>query len=69
MVLCAELVCVSRGRTSETKDEAFELAEAVCSAKTVVLWAMHALDGCQKCDCRRAMPVGGVLLEQRRGSG
>jgi hypothetical protein len=31
------------GRTRETRDEALELAEAVCSESTVVLWAMHAL--------------------------
>jgi len=32
-----------RGRTRETSEEAFEEAEAVCSVRTVVLWAMHAL--------------------------
>ena len=43
MVLCADLSCAMRGRTSETSDEALDEAEAVCSARTVVLWAMHAL--------------------------
>ena len=46
MVLWAEVVWVRRGRTSETRDEAFEEAEAVCSVRTVVLWAMHALYVC-----------------------
>lgn len=31
------------GRTRETREEAFEEALAVCSERTVVLWAMHAL--------------------------
>lgn len=43
IVLWAEEVCVRRGRTRETRDEALDEAEAVCSARTVVLWAMHAL--------------------------
>lgn len=32
-----------RGRTRETRDDALEDADAVCSVRTVVLWAMHAL--------------------------
>jgi hypothetical protein len=31
------------GSTTETSEEALEEAEAVCSARTVVLWAMQAL--------------------------
>lgn len=46
MVLCAEVVWVRRGRTRETRDEALEEADAVCSVRTVVLWAMHALCCC-----------------------
>lgn len=43
IVLCAEVVWVRRGRTRETRELAFDEAEAVCSVRTVVLWAMHAL--------------------------
>lgn len=43
IVLCAEVVWVRRGRTRETSEEALEEALAVCSERTVVLWAMHAL--------------------------
>lgn len=43
MVLCDEDLCSRRGRTRETSDEAFDEAEAVCSERTVVLWAIHAL--------------------------
>lgn len=43
MVLCDEVVWLSLGRTSETSEEALEEAEAVCSVRTVVLCAMHAL--------------------------
>lgn len=43
IVLWEEAVWVRRGRTRETRDEAFEDAEAVCSVRTVVLCAMHAL--------------------------
>jgi len=43
MVLWADLSWAIRGRTRETSEEAFEEAEAVCSVRTVVLWAMHAL--------------------------
>jgi len=48
MVVCDEdlLVWSRRGRTRETREEALEEAEAVCSARTVVLWAMQALGGC-----------------------
>jgi hypothetical protein len=44
IVLCADLSWAMRGRTRETREEALEEAEAVCSARTVVLWAMHALE-------------------------
>lgn len=47
IVLWDEVVWERRGRTSETSDEALDEAEAVCSASTVVLWAMHALCVCQ----------------------
>jgi hypothetical protein len=35
------------GRTMETREEALDEAEVVCSARTVVSWAMHALRWCQ----------------------
>lgn len=34
---------VSEGRTTETREEALDEAEAVCSVRTVVLWAIQAL--------------------------
>ena len=43
IVLCAEESCFSFGRTRETREDALEEALAVCSERTVVLWAMHAL--------------------------
>jgi hypothetical protein len=43
MVLCVDSVWEIRGRTRETREEALLEAEAVCSARTVVLCAMHAL--------------------------
>jgi hypothetical protein len=45
IVLCAEVVWVRRGRTRETRELALEEAEAVCSVRTVVLWAIQALGG------------------------
>ncbi len=45
IVLCSEVVWVRRGRTRDTKEEALDEAEAVCSVSTVVLCAMHALGG------------------------
>ena len=45
MVLCADLSCVRRGSTRETREEALEEADAVCSVSTVVLCAMQALEG------------------------
>jgi hypothetical protein len=46
MVLWEDLSWVRRGRTSETREEALDEADAVCSARTVVLCAMHALGLC-----------------------
>ena len=46
IVLWALLLWESLGSTSETSDEALEEALAVCSVRTVVLWAMHALRVC-----------------------
>lgn len=43
IVLWEEVEWERRGRTREMREEALEEAEAVCSARTVVLWAMHAL--------------------------
>ena len=45
-VLWALVVWESLGRTRETREEALEEAEAVCSVRTVVVWAMHALWSC-----------------------
>jgi hypothetical protein len=47
IVLWVDFEWSMRGRTRETSEEALEEAEAVCSARTVVLWAMHALLYCQ----------------------
>jgi hypothetical protein len=67
MVLWVEEVWSRRGRTRETSEEALEEAEAVCSARTVVLWAMHALD--LLAICYVWMIRHGVsVLEQRRRS-
>lgn len=46
IVLWALVLWESLGRTSETREEALEEALAVCSVRTVVLWAMHALRVC-----------------------
>lgn len=46
IVLWALAVWESLGRTRETSEEALEEAEAVCSVRTVVVWAMHALWSC-----------------------
>jgi hypothetical protein len=46
IVLWALVLWESLGRTSETREEALEEALAVCSVRTVVLWAMHALWVC-----------------------
>jgi len=67
MVLWVEEEWSRRGRTSETSEEALEEAEAVCSARTVVLWAMHALgllDVYYVYEVMQRM----IVLEQRRRS-
>ena len=46
IVLWALVVWESLGRTRETSEGALGEAEAVCSVRTVVVWAMHALRGC-----------------------
>ena len=46
LVLWALVVWESLGRTRETSEEALEEADAVCSVRTVVVWAMHALRVC-----------------------
>lgn len=66
IVLCAEVVWDRRGRTSETSEEALEDAEAVCSVRTVVLWAMHALGGVSWVP---AVEGQGIVLEQWRRGG
>ena len=45
IVLWALVAWESLGRTRETSEEALEEADAVCSVRTVVVWAMHALLG------------------------
>lgn len=50
MVLWEEVLWLRRGRTSETSEEALEEALAVCSVRTVVLWAMHALESGLVCE-------------------
>lgn len=42
IVLCEDVEWERRGRTREMSEEALDEAEAVCSVRTVVLWAMHA---------------------------
>jgi hypothetical protein len=37
------------GRTTETSDEALDEADAVCSDRTVLLWAIHALGDVSHC--------------------
>lgn len=44
IVRCEGGEWVSEGSTTETREEALLEAEAVCSVRTVVLWAMQALE-------------------------
>ena len=41
----------------EIREEALELAEAVCSARTVVSWAMHALDIAVSMQCGNSVAM------------
>lgn len=65
IVLWAEVSCAMRGRTRETRDEALDEADAVCSARTVVLWAMHALGGTVSI-CILSLKKVNVLKQRRR---
>lgn len=66
MVLWADEVWVRRGRTRETREDALEEALAVCSARTVVLCAMHALHGVSPDDLV-VVEKHKAVLEQWRG--
>lgn len=42
MIFCG-LACVILGRTTEASEDVCDEAEAMCSVRMVLLWAMHAL--------------------------
>lgn len=58
------MLCSILGKTREAREEAPEVAEVVCSARIVVLWAMQEL---REVSCRAAKGRGGSgILEERR---
>ena len=44
------MVCSILGRTSDAREDVPEVAEVVCSARMVVLWAMQELEAISYCD-------------------